>query len=72
MPKFCGEKVLMRIFVGEGDTYGRKPLYEALIDLLIAEGFAGATVLRGVAGFGPTASIIPTRCSGSPPTSPLS
>ncbi len=53
MPRFSGEKVLMRIFIGEGDKYGRKPLYEALIDFLIGEGFAGATVLRGVAGFGP-------------------
>jgi uncharacterized protein len=52
MPKFFGEKVLMRIFIGESDKYGRKPLYEAIIDFLIAEGFAGATVLRGVAGFG--------------------
>lgn len=53
MPKFFGEKVLMRIFIGESDKYGHKPLYEALIDFLIAEGFAGATVLRAVAGFGP-------------------
>ncbi|NMC73618.1 MAG: DUF190 domain-containing protein [Geobacteraceae bacterium] len=52
MPKFFGEKVLMRIFIGENDKYGRKPLYEALIDFLIEQGFAGATVLRGVAGFG--------------------
>lgn len=52
MPKFFGEKILMRIFIGEGDKYGRKPLYEALIDFFIQEGFAGATVLRGVAGFG--------------------
>jgi hypothetical protein len=53
MSKFCGEKVLIRIFIGENDKYGHKPLYEALIDYLIEEGFAGATVLRGVAGFGP-------------------
>jgi PII-like signaling protein len=52
MPKFFGEKILMRIFIGENDKFGRKPLYEALIDFLIEEGFAGATVLRGVAGFG--------------------
>lgn len=52
MPKFTGEKVLMRIFIGESDKYGRKPLYEALIEFLISEGFAGATVLRGIAGFG--------------------
>lgn len=53
MPKFVGEKVLMRIFIGESDKYGRKPLYDALMEFLIAEGFAGATVLRGIAGFGP-------------------
>ena len=52
MPKFTGEKVLMRIFIGENDKYDRKPLYEALIEFLISEGFAGATVLRGIAGFG--------------------
>jgi PII-like signaling protein len=52
MTKFTGEKILMRIHIGENDKYGRKPLYEALIDLFIQEGFAGATVLRGVAGFG--------------------
>jgi len=52
MTKFTGEKILMRIHIGENDKYGRKPLYEALIDLLISEGFAGATVLRGIAGFG--------------------
>ncbi len=53
MTKFLGEKVLMRVHIGENDKYGHKPLYEALIDLLLHEGFSGATVLRGVAGFGP-------------------
>jgi len=52
MTKLVGEKVLMRIFIGESDRHGRKPLYEALVELLRAEGFAGATVLRGVCGFG--------------------
>ncbi|KAA0889769.1 DUF190 domain-containing protein [Oryzomonas rubra] len=52
MTKLIGEKVLMRIFIGESDRYGRKPLYEALVELLRKEGFAGATVLRGVCGFG--------------------
>jgi PII-like signaling protein len=52
MESFRGEKVLMRIFVGESDKFGKIPLYEALVDLFRAEGFAGATVLRGVAGFG--------------------
>lgn len=53
MTKFLGDKVLMRVHIGENDKYGHTPLYEALIDLLLHEGFSGATVLRGVAGFGP-------------------
>lgn len=52
MTKFIGEKILMRIHVGENDKYGHRPLYEAIVDVLIEEGFAGATVLRGIAGFG--------------------
>ncbi|MBW4054013.1 MAG: DUF190 domain-containing protein [Proteobacteria bacterium] len=52
MTKLIGEQVLMRIFIGESDRHGHKPLYEALVELLRIEGFAGATVLRGVCGFG--------------------
>jgi PII-like signaling protein len=52
MTKLIGEQTLMRIFIGEGDRYGHRPLYEALVELLRSEGFAGATVLRGVCGFG--------------------
>lgn len=52
MEKFAGDKVLMRIFLGENDKFGHLSLYEALVELFRKEGFAGATVLRGVAGFG--------------------
>ena len=47
-----GEQVLLRIFIGESDKFKHIPLYEALVELFRKEGFAGATVLRGVAGFG--------------------
>lgn len=47
-----GEQVLLRIFIGERDKYKHIPLFEALVELFRKEGFAGATVLRGVAGFG--------------------
>jgi PII-like signaling protein len=47
-----GEMVLMRIFIGESDRHGHRPLYEALVELFREEGLAGATVLRGVSGFG--------------------
>ncbi len=46
------EKTLMRIFIGESDRHGRLPLFEALLEALRREGIAGATVLRGIAGFG--------------------
>ena len=52
MSSFSGEKVLMRIMLGENKKHGHRPLYEALVDLFLQEGFAGATVLKGVAGFG--------------------
>ena len=52
MNKLIGEQVLMRIFLGERDRHGHRPLYEALVELLRSEGLAGATVLRGIAGFG--------------------
>ena len=59
---FSGERTLMRIFIGESDRclhgrYKGKPLYEAIVAILRERGFAGATVLRGVAGFGATARI---------------
>jgi PII-like signaling protein len=47
-----GEQVLVRIFIGEGDKWHHQPLSIALLERLRKEGFAGATVFRGVAGFG--------------------
>ncbi len=50
--RFTGERTLMRIFIGEHDKVGTTPLYEAILHRLREKGLAGATVLRGVAGFG--------------------
>ncbi len=47
-----GEQILVRIFIGESDRWKGHPLADALIERLRREGFAGATVLHGVAGFG--------------------
>ena len=52
MNRLEGEQTLMRIFIGESDRHQNKPLYKVLLELFRQEGFAGATVLRGVAGFG--------------------
>ena len=50
--KFEGERTLMRIHIGESDKWHRKPLHEAIVEMLRREGFSGATVLRGVGGYG--------------------
>jgi hypothetical protein len=55
--RFKGERTLMRVFIGESDKYQGKPLYEALLERLRARGLAGATVLRGVAGFGASSKV---------------
>jgi uncharacterized protein len=43
---------LLRIFIGEGDTYKGKPLYEAIVLKARELNLAGATVVKGVMGFG--------------------
>lgn len=58
--RFKGERTLMRIFIGESDKYHGKPLYEALLEKFREKGLAGATVLRGVAGFG-ASSVVHTE-----------
>jgi PII-like signaling protein len=50
--KFEGERTLMRIHIGESDKWHGKPLHEAIVEMLRKDNFSGATVLRGVAGFG--------------------
>jgi PII-like signaling protein len=46
------DAVLLRIFFGEGDRHGHMPLYEAIVLKAREMHLAGATVLRGAAGFG--------------------
>lgn len=46
------EGYLLRIFVGESDKVGHRPLYEVIVLKAREAGLAGATVLRGVMGFG--------------------
>ena len=52
MRRLEGEQVLMRVFIGESDQWEHRPLYMALVELFRRNGLAGATVLKGVAGFG--------------------
>ena len=57
MQGLTGERTLMRIHLGERDKYQGRPLYEAIVHLLRTRGFAGATVFRGIMGFGTSAGI---------------
>jgi uncharacterized protein len=54
-----GEQLLVRIFIGDSDKWHHSPLHTALLERLRKEGFAGATVIHGVSGFG-AASVIHT------------
>jgi len=48
---------LLRIFIGESDTHGGKPLYMAIVEELRREGLAGVTVVRGIEGFGKSSRL---------------
>lgn len=43
----------LRIFIGEAQQWQGKPLYQAIVEIAYQQGAAGATVLRGIEGFGP-------------------
>lgn len=55
--ELTGERVIMRVFVGERDKFQGKPLYEAIVELLRSRHYAGATVLRGIVGFGSSSRL---------------
>lgn len=57
MHGFKGERVLMRIHLGERDRFEGRPLYQAIVELLRRKHFAGATVFRGIMGFGASARL---------------
>lgn len=55
--KLPEEGKLLRIFVGETDRYKGKPLYEAIVLEARKLNMAGATVFRGIMGYGATSRI---------------
>lgn len=50
--KLSGQGKLLRIFCGEDDRYSGKQLFEAILYHVKERGLAGATVIRGIEGFG--------------------
>lgn len=55
--KIVGEGKLLRIFLGESDRYDGRPLYEAIVRKARELGLAGATVWRGIEGYGARSRI---------------
>ena len=56
-----GDATLLRIFLGEADKVGHKALYEVIVEEARSRGLAGATVLRGIHGFGLSARMRSSR-----------
>ena len=50
--KLQGSGKLLRIFVGEADRHHGQPLYIAIVECARREGLSGATVFKGIEGFG--------------------
>jgi len=59
--KLEGEGKLLRLFIGESDTWHGKPLYQAIVERVRQEGLAGATVVRGIEGFGADSRLHTSR-----------
>jgi len=55
--KIEGDGKLLRIYVGESDRWHGRPLHEAIVHKARELGLAGATVLRGLEGFGASSRI---------------
>src|SRR5437879_13919157 len=61
MPRIECEGKLLRILIGESDRWHGKPLYEAIVQYVRKEGLAGATVIRGIEGFGADSHLHTSR-----------
>ena len=55
--KLPSEAELLRIFIGESDKHHGRPLYKVVVEEARRKGLAGATVLRGILGFGANSRI---------------
>lgn len=59
--KLEGKGKLLRIFIGESDTWHGKHLYQAIVERVREQGLAGATVVRGIEGFGANSHLHTAR-----------
>ncbi|MEU6403452.1 DUF190 domain-containing protein [Streptomyces sp. NPDC046985] len=61
MTRLTGRAVRVTVFIGENDTWRHKPLFSEIVHRAHAAGLAGASVFRGVEGFGATSRIHTSR-----------
>jgi PII-like signaling protein len=61
MTRLTGKALRVTVFIGENDTWHRKPLYSQIVHRARAAGLAGASVFRGIEGFGASSLIHTTR-----------
>jgi PII-like signaling protein len=59
--RFERDAVRVRVVVGESDRFEGRPLYEAIVSRAHDQGIAGATVLRGIEGYGTRSRIHTSR-----------
>ena len=61
MTRLTGNALRVTVFIGENDTWHHKPLYSEIVHRAHATGLAGASVFRGIEGFGASSLIHTSR-----------
>ncbi|MFJ9626879.1 DUF190 domain-containing protein [Streptomyces sp. NPDC091280] len=61
MTRLTGSALRVTVFIGENDTWHHKPLYTEIVHRAHTAGLAGASVFRGIEGFGASSLIHTTR-----------
>ncbi|MFF3577140.1 DUF190 domain-containing protein [Streptomyces mirabilis] len=61
MTRLTGSALRVTIFIGENDVWHHKPLYTEIVHRAHAAGLAGASVFRGIEGFGASSLIHTSR-----------
>ncbi|MDH6432067.1 PII-like signaling protein [Streptomyces sp. SAI-144] len=61
MTRLTGSALRVTVYIGENDTWHHKPLYTEIVHRAHAAGLAGASVFRGIEGFGASSLIHTSR-----------